>query len=345
MTKQKRIVHILDDLAMGGVTRALKNFEAPELAGLGTHETVDIRVETPTARSSGDIAIVHFTANWKKLGWLFDLRVRGGFAKIILIEHTYTAGFEASEVAPKKRFRRMLKTAYMLVDQVIAVSRNQRDWILSHKLAPAKKVIAIPQSRPCDHLLNLELKQREQGPLKIGAFGRFHKQKGFDLLIEAMSRVPAHLADLKIAGEGPEITHLKLLAADLPNVEICDPFSAPDAFLSGVDVVAIPSRWEAFGLVGTEARAAGRPIIAAKIDGLADQLDDNGFAHEVYDVSSLVKAIEHAATTTDLEQRSRAVRAKAATEFAEMVRAWSGVLDTAEKRAPALSLRPLISIV
>ena len=345
MMAQKRIVHILDDLAMGGVTRALKNFEAPELAGLGVHETVDIRIEAPRARSRDDIAIVHFTANWKKLGWLLDLRLRGRFSKVILIEHTYTAGFEASEVMPKKRFRRMLKTAYMLVDQVIAVSHNQRDWILRHKLAPAEKVIAIPQSRSCDHLLDLEPKQRAHGPLKVGAFERFHKQKGFDLLIEAMSRIPAELAHLKIAGEGPEINHLKMLAADLPHVEICDPFNAPDAFLSTVDVVAIPSRWEAFGLVGTEARAAGRPIIAAKIDGLADQLDESGFAHDVHDVSSLAKAIESAATATDLEQRSRAVRAKAMTEFAEMVRAWGVVLAGAEKQTPSLNLKLLNSTV
>ncbi len=331
MTFARRIVHILDDLAMGGVMRALKNFEHPSLAFAGQHETVDIRQDQARATSKNDVAVVHFTANWKKLGWLLDLRLRGGFSKVILIEHTYTAGFEANEVEQKVRFRQMLRCAYALVDTVVAVSNNQRAWILEHKLASAKKVIAIPQSRQSDDLLKLKLKRREDGPLKIGAFGRFHKQKGFDLLIKAMERVPPHIAELKIAGSGPEINHLKMLASDLPHVQICDPFRAPDAFLADVDAVAIPSRWEAFGLVGTEARAAGRPIIAARVDGLADQLDRASFAHAPNSVSSLVRAIHKAARATDFDARAKAARRQAAGEFRTMLGQWLALFVKASK--------------
>ncbi|MEO0450030.1 MAG: glycosyltransferase family 4 protein [Pseudomonadota bacterium] len=341
MTFERRIVHILDDLAMGGVTRALKNFEHPTLAFAGQHETVDIRHAPVRATAKADIAVVHFTANWKKLGWLLDLKLRGRFSKIILIEHTYTEGFEASEVEQKHRFRLMLKCAYRLVDRVVAVSNTQREWMLRHQLAKADKVIAIPQSRECDDLFKLDLKTRDDGPLQIGAFGRFHKQKGFDLLIEAMARVPASVAKLKIAGTGPEINHLKLLAKDLPHVEICEPFSSPDTFLNGVDVVAIPSRWEAFGLVGSEARAAGRPIIAARIDGLADQLDRNAFAHAPGSISSIVRAIHKAAQAQNFDARSKAARCQAAGEFRTMVGQWLALfvnLSTRDERPNALDL-------
>jgi glycosyltransferase involved in cell wall biosynthesis len=326
MPQDRRIVHVLDDLAMGGVTRALKNFQAADLAGLGKHETVDIRSQTVKATSRDDIAIVHFTANWKKFSWLLNLRARGRFKKVILIEHTYTAGFEASEVEPKRRFHWMLRIAYSLVDQVIAVSNNQRDWILQHKLAPSAKVRAIPQSRQCDNLLKLDPVERSNSPLKIGAFGRFHKQKGFDLLIQAMARVPAHVAQLKLAGEGAERDRLKQFATGLPHVEIVDQFASPEAFLTSVDVVAIPSRWEAFGLVGTEARAAARPIIAADIDGLADQLDGSGFPHAANNIPSIVRAIYKAAKAQDLAQRGIAARTRAAGEFNTMVQSWSEVL-------------------
>ena len=341
MTLDRRIIHILDDLAMGGVTRALKNFEHPTLAFAGQHETVDIREDKVRATSKNDIAVVHFTANWKKLGWLLDLRVRGGFSKIVLIEHTYTAGFEASEVEQPTRFRAMLKCAYALVDVIVAVSKNQREWMLKHKLTAADKVLAIPQSRECDELFGIELKPRENTPLKIGAFGRFHKQKGFDLLIEAMARIPVGLAELKIAGTGPEINHLKLLAKDLPHVEICEPFTSPRAFLESVDAVAIPSRWEAFGLVGTEARAAGRPIIAARVDGLDDQLDRSAFAHAPNNVSSIVRAIRQAARATDFDARCKAARNQAAGEFRTMLGQWLALfvkLSKEKERPRALDL-------
>ena len=68
MLSDRKIVHVLDDLAMGGVTRALKNFEHPELAAMGEHKTIDIRQGRVRAAGPDDIAIIHFTANWKKLG-------------------------------------------------------------------------------------------------------------------------------------------------------------------------------------------------------------------------------------------------------------------------------------
>lgn len=329
MQSSRRIVHILDDLAMGGVTRALKNFEHPELAMLGIHETLDIRDEKPRATSPNDIAVVHFTSNWKKLGWLIDLKLRGRFSQIILIEHTYTAGFEASEVEPKRRFHRMLKCAYSLVDTVVAVSVSQRRWVIENRLTRSDKVIAIPQSRICDDLLNIEPAPRAEGPLRIGAFGRFHKQKGFDLLIEAMARVPVSVAVLKIAGTGPDETRLRDLSANLPHVQICDPFQSPEVFLGASDAVAIPSRWEAFGLVGTEARAAGRPIIAAQVDGLEDQLDANGFGHAPNSVTAIVRAIYKAAMVTNLSERGQAARQRASGEYAAMVARWADLLRPA----------------
>lgn len=329
MPNNRRIVHILDDLAMGGVTRALNNFDHPMLSALGQHETVDVRKAPVRAKTPNDIAIVHFTANWRKLRWLLDLRLRGGFSRVVLIEHSYTEGYEISEVAPKRRFRQMLRLAYRLVDTVIAVSETQRDWMLKHRLAAPTKIIAIPQSRLCDELLALAPCKRDAGPLQIRAFGRYHKQKGFDLLVKAMSRVPSSVAQLKIAGTGPDVTYLETLAKDLDNVEICGPFSSPARFISDADLVAIPSRWEAFGLVGTEARAAGRPILAARVDGLCDQLDEDGFGHEPGCISSLADAILQSANAPDLNARGLSARQRAATEFDQMIARWHSMLSRA----------------
>ena len=329
MNAKTRFTHILDDLAMGGVTRALKNFEHSSLTSLGEHTHVDIRAQQVRATGPRDVAIVHFTANWKKLGWLLDLRLRGGFARIILVEHSYTEGYETNEVAPKRRFRQMLRFAYRLVDQVVAVSNTQRDWMIAHELAAPEKIIAIPQSRICDNLLAMTPCKRDTGPLQIRAFGRFHKQKGFDLLVRAMARVPVELATLKIAGTGPDAEQLEALSRGLEHVEICAPFDTPTEFISDADLVAIPSRWEAFGLVGTEARAAGRPILAARVDGLCDQLNEDGFAHAPGSVSSIVSAIHRSAAATNLNERGLSARARAAGEYDRMISQWCALLNPA----------------
>lgn len=326
MSKTRRIVHILDDLAMGGVTRALRNFTDPRLADVGEHVTVDLNAGFPRAQSRNDIAILHFTLSWRKLALLMKLRALGGFSRLILIEHTYTEGFETACVPATTRFRRMLKLAYGLCDQVVCVSHAQRGWMLEAGLAPPEKLCAIAQSRDYCELLKLPVPERTEGPLRIGAFGRFHPQKGFDLLIESMASIPTDIAELTLAGHGPEAARLKAMALNLPHVQIAKPFSSPEAFLSAVDVVAVPSRWEAFGLVGTEARAAGRPLIAASVDGLRDQIAKHSFSHAVGDVAGLRAAILSAARSPALAARAQAARAHVRGEYDQMVLGWAELL-------------------
>lgn len=323
----RRIVHLIDDTAMGGVTRALDNFSDPRLKALGHHEVADIRTGLPKASGPDDIAVIHFTANWRKLPLLANIRFRGRFSRVILIEHTYTEGFERCCVINQARFRSMLRQAYKFADTIIAVSQDQGRWMQEAHLAHAAKVEVIGQARNVGELMNLPLIQRSTGPLRIGAFGRFHEQKGFDLLIKAMSRISPDTARLQLAGDGPQKAALTELASGLDHVQIDKAFASPKAFLDSVDVVAIPSRWEAFGLVGSEARAAGRPIIAANVDGLRQQIADHSYAHRVSDIYDLQRAIEHAAADPFIQNRGLRARAHVRDEYDQMIEAWTGLLS------------------
>ena len=102
-------------------------------------------------------------------------------------------------------------------------------------------------------------------------YGRYAAQKGFDVLIEAMRAVPAELATLRLVGLGPDEAALRAQAEGMAHVRVEGPVDGPGAWLADVDAVAIPSRFEPFGTVALEARAAGRPIIVSGVDGLVDQ--------------------------------------------------------------------------
>ena len=327
LQSDRRIVHLLDDMALGGVTRALGNFEHPELRRLGRHDVVDLQDSGMGAIGRHDVAIIHFTSNWRKLRLLLQLSLRHRAAERILIEHTYTAGFEACEVGNTDRFRAMLRLSYQLVDRVVAVSEAQRDWIISCGLAPAYKVTAVPQSRDCEELLGLPPVERGPRPLRLGAFGRFHRQKGFDLLIEAMNAISPADAHLSIAGTGPDAAMLRELAAKMPHVDIIPEFQSPRDFLQSLEAVAIPSRWEAFGLVGTEARAAGRPVILSDVDGLRDQAGQHAFTHRSEDVGDIARAIRDAVAAQNFTQRARLARREARYEYDRMIAGWVDLLE------------------
>ena len=325
MAYGSRVTHILDDHSMGGVTRALKNFQHPTILATGEQVSADLGTILKRADHQTGTAILHFTASWKKLTALAKLRGLG-FSKIIMVEHTYTDGFECNCVSNRLKFRMMLRAAYKLVDHVVAVSQNQCDWILSARLVPENKVTVIAQARDCSNFLDLEYPKPHSKPLQLGAYGRFHEQKGFDLLIEAMAQIDPNVCQLRLCGYGDQHQELGAKCATFPHILIEPAFKCPAKFLSETDVVAIPSRWEAFGLVGAEARAAGRPLIAAKIDGLVGQIGTHSWSFEAGNVMALGDAILNAASSTNIMERGERARAHAWGEFDQMVKNWAGFL-------------------
>lgn len=98
----------------------------------------------------------------------------------------------------------------------------------------------------------------------ILALGRLHTNKAFDVLVEALARVPD--AYLWLAGDGPEREALENLARDKgvkPRVRFLGWRDDTQALLAACDVFVCPSRHEPLGNVVLEAWAQGKPVVAA----------------------------------------------------------------------------------
>ena len=106
----------------------------------------------------------------------------------------------------------------------------------------------------------------------LGTLGRLHVNKGLDVMIRALAvlKDQGTAIRLKIAGDGPEKDNLQRLARSLgvdALVEFCGWVNPAADYLEGLDLFILPSRVEPFGLVVTEAMAAGVPVVATRIDG------------------------------------------------------------------------------
>jgi L-malate glycosyltransferase len=111
----------------------------------------------------------------------------------------------------------------------------------------------------------------------IGMVGRLRWEKGQDILLDAMLEVIKAIPNviLLVVGDGPDRMSLELRAKSLglansilwlgqkPPEEVYQLYSI-------MDVVVVPSRFEGFGLSAAEATAAGCPVIASAVDGLAE---------------------------------------------------------------------------
>lgn len=106
------------------------------------------------------------------------------------------------------------------------------------------------------------------------------ERKGIDVLLEAIARLDAHLPQpvLWIAGDGPERGALERRAGALglaARVRFLGRRDDAADLLAACDVFALPSRLEGLGVAALEAMAAGRPVLASAVGGLAEAV-----AHE-----------------------------------------------------------------
>jgi glycosyltransferase involved in cell wall biosynthesis len=141
------------------------------------------------------------------------------------------------------------------------------------------------------------------GAKVIGVISRFRREKGLDTLIRATRRLSdVHLI---IAGDGPEESHLRALAADSPHpIHFLGHRNDIARLMRIADVVAIPSRRESFGRVVLEAMANGRPVVATRAGGLAEAVVDGetGLLVPIDDETSLAAALHRLLTDDVLAQ-------------------------------------------
>jgi len=270
-----RVLHLLDDTTLGGVVRFLAVLRASTGDAIRHEEVVLTGHGLSTPLPPADVVCLHFSSAWARVPFLVRLRAMTT-ARVLLVEHTYTRNFERLAVPSPARFRAMLRLSYRLAGEVVAVSEGQAAWIREVGLvAPDRLTVAHPASA-CGHLAALAPPKPHAGPLRLGFIGRLAHEKGVDLLLEAMRRLPPGTAVLSIAGSGPKEAALRQQAADVASVAFAGTVLDHAGWLASIDAVVAPSRWEAFGLVALEARMAARPVIVSGIDGLAEQLAAGG---------------------------------------------------------------------
>ncbi len=163
----------------------------------------------------------------------------------------------------------------------------------------------------------------------ILGIGRHVPQKGFDVLLQAFARAGQTSHDLLLAGDGPERPALERLADALglgDQVRFVGRADRPTAvsLFAGCSFFVLPSRQEPQGIVNLEAMAAGKAVLASRVGGVPEIVQDGetGLLVPPEDACALAQAIDRLTDDNPLRQRLGAAGRERAKVFD-----WEAIAD------------------
>jgi glycogen synthase len=209
------------------------------------------------------------------------------------------------------------------VDAVIALTPSAAR-LLHHDGIPAGRLYVIP---PGYHPALFAAVPGDPFPRvhrpRIAYVGRLAPQKDVGLLLEAFGRLPAGTAGphLVVVGDGPDRPALQRRAQPFGGRVHFTGFMPHDqipAVLRHVDMLVLPSLYEDLSSVLIEAMAAGLPVVATRVGGTADLVNDgeNGLLVPPRDPAALASAISRVLTDPEAAARMASAARRTATAYA-----------------------------
>jgi glycosyltransferase involved in cell wall biosynthesis len=140
----------------------------------------------------------------------------------------------------------------------------------------------------------------------VGSLGRLDRQKGYDVLLRALSELPGVAAVL--VGDGPEREALERQAAETRldgRVLFAGWQEEPRRYLTALDAFVLPSRFEGFPLSVVEAMLAELPVVASRVGSMAEAVQDGetGVLVAPDDPAALASALRRLLDEPDVRAR------------------------------------------
>lgn len=163
--------------------------------------------------------------------------------------------------------------------KIIAVSNAVKRTIIDLGVEPSR-VKMVTNGVDTEYLDKYKISQA-RGKKIVGVVSRLSPEKGLDVLLRAWKEVSSYNPEWKlaIAGAGPEEKELRILSQtlSLKNVKwfgYLDSRQKLAEFLSRLDIFALPTRSESFGLALAEAGYLEVPCVSTNIGGVAEVIKD-----------------------------------------------------------------------
>lgn len=179
------------------------------------------------------------------------------------------------------------KSTNRFARHIIAVAASCREFLIRHESIPAEKITLVPNAIDLRRFTPGTISRTESrlklalppDVLVIAGVGRLNPQKNFSLFLDIAAALSPRFPTLRflLAGEGPEEEMLREKAEQLglaDRIVFAGYVADTREVYAAADFLLMPSRFEGLPMTLLEAMAMNLPVVASKLDGIAEVITD-----------------------------------------------------------------------
>jgi L-malate glycosyltransferase len=277
------------------------------------------------AESRGlDLIHVHYAIPHAASAWIARQMLNGSMGPAIV---TTLHGTDITLVGQHPSFQSITRFSILKSDGLTAVSHYLRDETEKNFGVPAERIEVIPNFID-PHRYRRDLEPCHRATLAPGGekivmhISNFRAVKRVEDVVRVFAGIARRMpARLVMVGDGPERPRAQAAARDLgidDAVVFLGKHTAVEELLACADLFLLPSESESFGLAALEAMSCGVPVVASRVGGIPEVVEDGVTGHllSLGDVEGMADA--GAATLEDdevWEAMSTAARRRAVDHF------------------------------
>jgi len=216
------------------------------------------------------------------------------------------------------------KSTNRLAHHILPVADACRDFLIQHESIPPEKITVVPNAIDLRRFSPGTVGRQEsraalglpaEGPV-IAGVGRLNPQKHFSLFLDIAAELAPRFPEARflLAGQGPEASMLREKARQLGlggRVVFAGYVADTRRVYVAADVLLMPSRFEGLPMTLLESMAMGLPVVASKLDGIAEVVADGeeGFLVDSHDAAAfaerIARLLENSALASELSTKAR----------------------------------------
>jgi len=284
------------------------------------HPVADVRAASCIARIASGTDLLH--GHGLRGAWIAALAARFARKPFLFTAHNL------AHQSGNPLTRLVLRYAVRRAAAIVCVSKAVGESLVHYGAAP-DRIVIISNGIDLDSFDRVVERDAVLRRLGVGgspvitAVGRLAPEKGFATLINAATMVVGKIPEARfvIAGDGPEREALQERVAAVGLAEAVRLVGRIDdvaELLLASDLVVVPSHSEGQGIVALEAMAARKPVVASRVGGLVETVEDGitGILVPPADSGALAAGLLHLLSEPEAwESMGAAGRTRAESEY------------------------------